>query len=127
MKAGFGVKILLLSRDLLVGSQISGAVRSCNADLEVVSDLSQLLAAPQKAPVQLVFIDLSTAGLDIDLVVKQIHAIEPPPRIVAFGPHVHRVKLSAARAAGCDCVMSRGEFYTQIDAVLKECHPGGAD
>ncbi len=119
------MRILLLSRDLLVGSQISGSVRRCNADLQVVSDAAQLLAAAEAEPVKLVIIDLATAGFDIDLVVKQIHALDPQPRIVAFGPHVHRAKLSAARAAGCDCVLSRGEFCAQTDAILEEYHSSG--
>jgi DNA-binding NarL/FixJ family response regulator len=89
----------------------------------MVSDSAQLLAASEAEPVKLVFIDLATAGFDIALVVKQIHALKPQPRIVAFGPHVHRAKLSAARAAGCDCVLSRGEFYAQSDAILEKYHP----
>jgi len=88
--------------------------------LQVVSNSVQLLAAAEAEPVQLVFIDLGTSGIDITLVVKQIHSLKPQPQIVAFGPHVHRAKLSAARAAGCDCVLSRGEFHAKSDAILEE-------
>lgn len=116
------MRVLLLSCDLLVGSQISGAARRRNVELQIVSDSTQLLATAQAEPVKLVFIDLGTSGFDIALVVEQIHSLKPQPRIVAFGPHVHRAKLSAARAAGCDCVLSRGEFHAKSDAILEEYH-----
>ena len=40
------------------------------------------------------------------------------PTIVAFGPHVHEERLAAAREAGCDEVVSRGQFFAQLDAIL---------
>jgi hypothetical protein len=39
-------------------------------------------------------------------------------RVVAFGPHVHEERLAAARNAGCDEVVSRGEFFARLDAIV---------
>ena len=41
-------------------------------------------------------------------------------RLVAFGPHVHKAKLAAAAAAGFGLVLSRGQFYAQMDELLKQ-------
>ena len=40
-------------------------------------------------------------------------------RVVAFGPHVHEQRLAAARDAGCDLVVSRGQFFSQLETILK--------
>ncbi len=45
---------------------------------------------------------------------------ETAPAIIAFGPHVHENLLAAARAAGCDDVLSRGQFFGQLDAILRK-------
>lgn len=41
-----------------------------------------------------------------------------PVRIVAFGPHVEREALQAARDAGADDVMTRGAFSNNLPDVL---------
>ena len=71
----------------------------------------------------LVIVDLSTPGLDVAGFVKRLRGIKASDamselRIIAFGPHVHEDRLAAAREAGCDEVMSRGQFFGAIDAIL---------
>jgi len=39
--------------------------------------------------------------------------------VVAFGPHVHEERLAAAREAGCDEVLSRGEFFARVNAIVQ--------
>jgi uncharacterized protein len=40
--------------------------------------------------------------------------------ILAFGPHVDPPLLKRARAAGCDVVVTKGQFSTQLPGILKE-------
>jgi hypothetical protein len=40
------------------------------------------------------------------------------PQVVAFGPHVHETLLVAAEAAGCDLVLSRGQFFSRLDEIV---------
>jgi hypothetical protein len=39
-------------------------------------------------------------------------------RLIAFGPHVHEEKLAAARTAGFDLVISRGKFFSDVEAII---------
>jgi hypothetical protein len=64
---------------------------------------------------------LSTAGIDLVQIIATLKASSPPPRaVIAFGPHVHEAKLTAAQVAGCDLVLSRGQFNAQIGAILEQ-------
>jgi hypothetical protein len=38
--------------------------------------------------------------------------------IVAYAPHVHEDRLRAATEAGCNEVLSRGQFDRQMDDIL---------
>jgi CheY-like chemotaxis protein len=108
-------RVLVCCGDLFFGGQLLAVLRQ--AGCEPVQEF-----APQKMVERLrtgggaawagVVIDLETPGVDIaDLVV----AIRPQGdlRVVAFGPHVHAARLEAARAAGCDAVLSRGQVSSQ--------------
>lgn len=67
----------------------------------------------------LVLLDLSMAGTSpAELVPKLRASLPPDARIVAFGSHVHTRLLAAAREAGCDLVVSRGEFFARLDDYL---------
>ena len=64
-------------------------------------------------------LDLETAGLNPStLLGNDKPADASSPKILAFGPHVHAKRLADARAAGCDEVLSRGEFHAQMDEIF---------
>ena len=116
---------ILLSADLMTGSHVSGAAARQNIVLHTVIGLQELLEQQQALSVGLVLFDLSLTGVDPHETVKKLRALSNGPlRIVAFGPHVHAARLTAARAAGCDEVLSRGEFYGHMDEVLAGTAPG---
>ena len=72
-------------------------------------------------PPAFVILDLSTAGLNPRELVPQLRPrLADGGRIVAFGPHVHTATLAAAEEAGCDLVVSRGEFHARVDDYLRE-------
>jgi len=110
---------VLLSADLMVVSRVQGAAAQRGV---VVSSVASVLAAVDRCATEradLLLVDLTTPTLDISQLVAQLKsAIAQPPRVVAFGPHVHEARLDAARQAGCDEVISRGQFFSQVDAIL---------
>jgi CheY-like chemotaxis protein len=64
-------------------------------------------------------IDLNSPTIDPASVVSRLRSLPAPPRsIVAFGPHVHEAKLAAATAAGCDLVLTRGQFSSQAEQLI---------
>jgi CheY-like chemotaxis protein len=80
-------------------------------------------AAPQAQAGQfrLCLVDLDLPDLDLPALVESLRsAAAPPAAIVAYGPHVHTAKLNAARQAGCDEVLTRGQFNKQVDSVLQK-------
>jgi len=87
--------------------------------MAVSGTVEDLLEKTLAGNVQLVLLDLSLPGLDTKTVVDQLRqgAVETPT-IVAYAPHVHATKLAAAREAGCDEVLTRGQFHAQIEQLL---------
>ena len=118
---------ILLSADLMTSSRVSGAAARQNIVLHTAIGLQELLEQQQALSVGLVLFDLSLTGVDPHEMVKKLRELSNNPlRIVAFGPHVHAARLTAARAAGCDEVLSRGEFYGHMDEVLTDTASGDA-
>jgi len=111
--------VVLLSSDLMGGSRVESAARRLGVDLRIVGNIDAALdyCAVQRVP--LVIVDLGTAGLDLSSLITRLKSgPEHGPATVAFGPHVHEETLDAAKAAGCDLVLSRGQFMSQADTIL---------
>jgi CheY-like chemotaxis protein len=111
---------ILATADLMFGSKLAAAAERTNLAATTVFDLSSLLQKVESESPSLVFLDLSAPWLNVATAVEQLRHVSQPPRsIVAFGPHVQEALLDRAKAAGCDLVLSRGQFNAQMDAVLK--------
>jgi DNA-binding NarL/FixJ family response regulator len=111
---------LALISDLMMQSQVSGAAARTAVSLEIVASVEALLSKAQQAAPRLVILDLSHPGIDPAQLVPQLKEIIPQDAtLLAFGPHVHKNLLSAAAEAGCDPVISRGQFHGQMDEILK--------
>lgn len=111
------MNVVILSRDLAVISQIDGAAARGGISAKSVSTEDDALAACADGTVTLVLVDLNFPSLDIAALKQRLNALDPPPGVVAFGPHVHVDRLQAAADVGCT-VMSRGQFFNQLDRVL---------
>jgi CheY-like chemotaxis protein len=113
--------VLFLSTDLMFSSRVTAAAQGANVSLQTVAkiDVAQSYSAVEPAAVpRLVILDLSTTGMDVAANVAAWRALEHPPRIVAYAPHVHEARLAAARAAECDAVYTKGQFDSKLDAIL---------
>jgi DNA-binding response OmpR family regulator len=113
------MEIVLLSNDLMVVSRVTGAASASGAAVRVAADAAAAAALLAERPVELVVIDLGLSALEFESFIRGIKSsAENTPQVVAFGPHVHAERLAAARSAGCDAVLSRGQFFAQVDSVL---------
>jgi DNA-binding NtrC family response regulator len=119
------MRIVLLTGDLTVVSRVEGAAGRMGATLHTAASLDQLADCCNAAPADVVMVDLATPAVDMHALVKDVKMNQlTAPRIVAFGPHVHELRLAAARQAGCDEVVSRGQFFSQLDSILVRCVAG---
>jgi CheY-like chemotaxis protein len=114
--------IAYVTNDLLFASPVKGVAERLGQELEVVGTLDALLEQAKESPLQLVLIDLSAPGIDPRELVEKLRAatLDSPPKLVAYAPHVHETKLAAATDAGCDEVLTRGQFHGQIERVLTQ-------
>src|SRR4051812_42448489 len=111
--------VVLLSTDLAVQSRVEGAAISRGKQLRVAANAARVCELCTAEPVELVIVDLATSSAELSDLVTQLRSGEAPPfSVIAFGPHVHEEKLAAAREAGCDIVVSRGQFFSQLDKLL---------
>ncbi|MFM9058639.1 MAG: hypothetical protein ACKOSQ_05910 [Planctomycetaceae bacterium] len=117
------IRLLLVSPDLMVSSRIAGLAAGCGATLDTVVAIE---ATPPASGYHVAILDLQ--GLRGDAAELVAHArarlatLGPRegtgPALVAFGPHVAVDRLAAARAAGSDDVVSRGELLGAFAAIL---------
>ncbi len=110
---------LLLTADLACSSKAAGAAARAGVELGVAMSLAALMEKASGRKADVVILDLTAPGLNIASVVEQLRALPSPPgAVIAFGPHVHEDKLAAAAEAGCDLVISRGQFHAQLEQLL---------
>lgn len=111
----------LLSDDLTFPSQVTGLARQLGLELELATSVAGLLDKAARGETAAVILDLTTVGLDPADLAPRLRALpQPPQSILAFGPHVHEARLAAARDAGCDLVLTRGQFHARMGEVLRQ-------
>ncbi|MFO0912318.1 MAG: hypothetical protein U0795_05150 [Pirellulales bacterium] len=113
---------VLLSQDLMLSSMLSGPAGRARWQLVSCRNWQAMTETIAQAPaagrdVKLVVIDLTLSGLELKTeLFDQLHS--QSIATVAFGPHVHRERLAAALAAGCQRVWSRGQLHQQADELF---------
>jgi CheY-like chemotaxis protein len=113
--------IFFLTTDLVFPSRVAGVAQQLGARLETAASVQALLTklAGSNSSESVVLLDLNSPVVDPAVIVPQLKALSLPPKsIIAFGPHVHAEKLAAAKAAGCDFVLTRGQFDAQMASLL---------
>jgi DNA-binding response OmpR family regulator len=112
--------VVLLTGDLAVASRVEGAARMWGETVRTYASASQALSQHSWDQAKLLIVDLATPSIDVKALVESLRQTATPrPRIVAFGPHVQSEWLAAAREAGCEEVMSRGEFFARVNELLQ--------
>jgi DNA-binding NarL/FixJ family response regulator len=111
----------LLTNDLASGSRVSAAAVRAGIEAQQIGTTTQLLAAAAAAPGATVILELAAVRSGVAELVAAIRAASPTDRqIIAFAPHVHEQQIAAARDAGCDRVLSRGQFFKGLDGLIGE-------
>jgi CheY-like chemotaxis protein len=111
--------VLYLTKDLFFASRVTATARSLAGEVRVISSVEELLTEANEN-CRLVLIDLDAPGADPAAIAMGLRQQEAAPRIIAFGSHVHESRLQAARQAGCDVVLTRGQFDRQMAEILKD-------
>ncbi len=106
--------IAAITKDLMSVSRYEGAVRAHGNEIRVFHSADQL----ESAAWQLVLLDLDALEGPVEEAVELIRRRAPGASLIAFGPHVRKDRLSAARQAGCDAVLSRGEFMQRAVEII---------
>jgi CheY-like chemotaxis protein len=120
------MSVLFISAELMFVSRVSSVASTLGTQLHTAlsgAKGEELLATTNPS---IVVVDLSAPGVDIEKFMMTVRAMgqtdtattSSVPKVVAFAPHVHEQKLAAAKAAGCDAVLSRGQFDRSIADVL---------
>lgn len=112
------MSFLLVSTDLMASSGAEGAAMRAGIGFATTAPADASDKATESQP-KLIAIDLTTPVDDLASLVEQLRQSAPEATLLAYGPHVHEAKLTAALQAGCDVVLSRGQFHKQIDSLVE--------
>jgi CheY-like chemotaxis protein len=117
---GGGPAGLLLSRDLIFTSKITGTARELGFKVMVAGNVALASAMIAQWRPRAVFVDLAAGDLVSPpaLLAYQKEA-GPSVPFVAFGSHVDTVALEAAKSAGCDPVLPRSKFSAELPELIK--------
>ena len=102
-------RIVAFVPDLMDRSKVAGAAGD---RVRFVGSPAELVEAAGDA--DLVLVDLARPGASAVLG----PLVAAGPRVVAFGSHVDRETLAAARSAGCDQVLARSAFFADLVTLL---------
>lgn len=107
------MKCYVLSRDLMFSSQASNAAKAAGCETQTVGSLEQISSDEPS----IVVLDLTTPGFDISVAVTHIKS-NAAVKTIAVGPHVQEAKLDAAREAGVDVLMTKGQASRELSNVI---------
>jgi len=110
---------ILLSRDLIFTSKVTGTARALGRRVMVAGDVSLAATMIEQWKPPVVFVDLSAGALVQPVALLAFQKLAGPSTpFVAFGSHVDTDALAAARAAGCDPVLPRSRFSAELPELI---------
>jgi len=109
--------ILLVTRDLMIESRVSGAAAAAGLRFLATTDCQRALAvdAPR---LRLVLVDLQPGLQGLPQLVEGLQTGRNVA-VVAFGSHVATALLDEARAAGCHEVLPRSRLNAGLEEILR--------
>jgi hypothetical protein len=110
---------ILLSRDLIFTSKVTGTARELGHRVLVAGTSSLALPMIEQWRPCVVFVDLAAGDLVAPVALMAYQELAgPATAFVAFGSHVDTEALAAARAAGCHPVMPRSKFSAELPELM---------
>ena len=111
---------LLLSRDLIFTSKVTGTARELGHRVLVAGNTALASAMIAQWRPCVVFVDLAAGDLvSVPALMAFKAQAGPATPFVAFGSHVDTEALAAARAAGCDPVLPRSRFTAELPELIR--------
>src|SRR4051794_39659661 len=116
---------ILLSRDLIFTSKVTGTARELGHRVLVAGNSALAATMIGQWRPKVVFVDLAAGDLvAAPALMAYQQAAGPGTPFVAFGSHVDTAALDAARAAGCDPVLPRSKFSAELPALIRRYFEG---
>jgi CheY-like chemotaxis protein len=112
------MSVLFLSSDLVFSSRLTAVGERLGISVSAVSSIEAAAARIAGDSIKLVILDLSYAGIDPQWAIPQLRKAQAGIAIVAYAPHVHEQRLTAAAEAGCNEVFPRGQFDRQMEDIV---------
>jgi CheY-like chemotaxis protein len=110
---------LLLSRDLIFTSKVTGTARELGHRVMVAGNTALASTMIEQWHPKVVFVDLAAGDLVDPAALLAYQAQAPGTPFVAFGSHVDTAVLAAAKAAGCDPVLPRSKFSAELPDLIR--------
>jgi DNA-binding NarL/FixJ family response regulator len=111
---------LLLSRDLIFTSKVTGTARMLGRQVLTAGNSALALSMIEQHKPRAVFVDLAAGDLvRPEAIVAYRQVAGPGTAFVAFGSHVDTAGLAAAAGAGCDPVMPRSKFSAELPELIR--------
>ena len=111
----------MLSDDLIFTSRVTGTGRDLGLAVQSARTEPALRELFARIKPACLILDLSNPGLEIANLMDWLQQTgEKRPCVVAYGSHVDTATLKAARAAGCDEVLTRSQFVEDLPRKLAE-------
>lgn len=107
---------LLISQDLLFISKVTGIASSLGFQVETAG-MPQGLIKAAVGGYACIFFDLSLNDVAVGVITNNLRD-QPPPPVIAFGPHVEVARFKEARDAGCREVLPRSQFNMHLPEIL---------
>ena len=109
---------LLVTSDLMFASRITAAAKPLGAEIRVAKAADAAAIASEQL-FNLIMVDLvQVKPASLPALVDELKRSVPPPHIVAYGPHVDEATLESAKDAGCDEVLTRGQFHQRMGDLI---------
>lgn len=114
-------RVLAVVPDLFFAAKISATAKQTGTRLEFVNS-SQDLMIKSKKPISLIILDLNADSFNPVLLIEKLKTDPASTRtpLVGFVQHEMSELMEAARAAGCDQVLTRNAFSRDLPAILRQ-------
>ena len=111
--------VIFLSGDLIFAGRVRAACEAADMQFTFAASLPPRSDDPEadQDDVRWVILDLATRSGITQRIVPEVRERYPAARLIAYAPHVHTARLAAAREAGFDQVMTRGQFDAWLTRI----------
>ena len=115
---------LLLTRDLIFTSKVTGTGQSLGRRILTAGNEALASSLIEERRPRVVFIDLAAGGLVRPEALAAYRTLAgDDAAFVAFGSHVDTEALARAMEAGCDPVLPRSRFTTELPDLIRRFLP----